>query len=99
MSIIVLTSIGVETILGMVASYGIFPLLFGYLLFYTIKANREREQEMQNTMREINSNMITCIRKTQDDVQDIKEDVAIVKIDVGQVKNKVEMYSRFHDKQ
>ncbi|MPQ43823.1 BhlA/UviB family holin-like peptide [Clostridium tarantellae] len=58
-------------ILKMVATQGLFAILFTYLLFYVLKENSKREFNYQNIVKEL-TEMLPPIKE---DVEKIKEKV------------------------
>ncbi|HAT4186713.1 BhlA/UviB family holin-like peptide (plasmid) [Clostridium perfringens] len=55
-------------ILKLMATQGVFALLFSYLLFYVLKENSKRESNYQNIVQEL-TELLPIIKK---DVEDIK---------------------------
>ena len=55
-------------ILKLMATQGVFALLFSYLLFYVLKENSKREINYQNIVQEL-TELLPIIKK---DVEDIK---------------------------
>lgn len=65
-------------ILKLMATQGVFAILFCYLLFYVLKNNKEREEKMQITI-DKNQEVITELVKKFDVVEDVKKDVEEIK--------------------
>ena len=59
-------------IVKMVASYGIFAILFVYLLFYVLKENSKREGKYQEIISDL-TQRLTIIDDVKSSVDKIKE--------------------------
>lgn len=60
-------------LLRILGNYGIFSLLFGYLLFYVLKQNQIREQNYQNIIQET----IKLLPQIMIDIKEIKDKLNI----------------------
>lgn len=56
-------------LLGILSNYGIFSLLFGYLLFYVLKQNQIREENYQSIIQETTK----LLPQIMSDIKEIKE--------------------------
>jgi len=59
-------------ILKMVASYGVFAILFVYLLFYVLKENSKRESKYQELLSTLTDkfNIVDDIKKSVDKIEE-----------------------------
>lgn len=59
-------------VIKMVASYGIFAILFVYLLFYVLKENSKREQGYQEIISTLTDklNIVDDIKKSVDKIEE-----------------------------
>lgn len=67
-----------EKILNLALSNGIWAVLFLLLLFFQIKDSREREIKYQQT--------IDSLGKSLEIINEVKEDVEIIKEEIGNMK-------------
>lgn len=58
-------------VLKYLGEYGVFALLFGYLLFYVLKQNQIREENYQKIIQETTK----ILPQIKEDLEDIKEKI------------------------
>lgn len=68
-------------IIKMVVGYGVFAVLFCYLLFYVLKENSKREANYQSMLKENQeiikemTNKISIVENIQENVKEIKDKI------------------------
>lgn len=67
-----------EKIFNLAISNGIWAVLFLILLFFQLKDSKERESKYQRT--------IESLGKSLEIINDVKEDVEIIKEEIGRIK-------------
>lgn len=67
-----------EKIFNLALSNGIWAVLFLILLFFQLKDSKEREHKYQKT--------IESLGKSLEIINDVKQDVEIIKEEIGKIK-------------
>lgn len=65
-----------ENAFDIIASNGVWAVLFFLLLVYELKDSRKREVKYQDTVSSL-SGSLTCVKEISRDVETIKEDVKV----------------------
>lgn len=76
------------TLIQQLAGGGVFAVLFGFLLWYVLNQNNNREARYQNTI-EKNQEVINKLADKLDVIADVQDDFEEVKKDIQYIKAKV----------
>jgi sensor c-di-GMP phosphodiesterase-like protein len=68
-----------SAILGYITQFGVFGVLFIWLLTKQMKESREREKAMQATLDKFADTVVDKLEKVDGEVEDIKEDIKDIK--------------------